>query len=598
HFGVLAFLITVALAGRIAWIGLAEGSFYRVRAEVNQFQFERVAAPRGVITDRFGTVIADNKPSFSAVLDLRTFLLNSRDEQERVLNVVRSILGIQPEEVWALIAERSASHSGDPISLRNDLDHRELVALEAEDMLSLRVVSGYKRDYVYGEVASSVIGYLGFPTQQDLESDAMLGGQDMVGKAGVEAEYDTTLRGTPGVTAKLRDALGRTLGDGGTTEPKIGMSLQLTIDLEFQRYFYRRFTQALTELGRTSGAGIAIDPRNGEVLALLNFPAYDANLFNAVGKNNEKRTLLTSPQRPLFQRATAGLYSPGSTIKPLHGIAALAERVVAPGRTVYSPGWLDVPNPFDPENPTRFLDWRFQGEVDLASAIAQSSNVYFYLIGGGSPSPDPQGIVDDRNKGINGLGLNALRDWWKKFRLDRQTGIDLPGEARGFLPSAEWKKERTGRPWLLGDTYNVSIGQGDLTVTPIALLNYIAAIAENGVMYEPHVNRGLVPSVIDDLSPYAMEIREAQKGMRMTVTSPVGTAYLLHDLPVPVAAKTGSAQVRNNQEENAFFVGYAPADDPQIAILILVENAKEGSLNAVPIARDVLNWYDEHRIVK
>ena len=209
-----------------------------------------------------------------------------------------------------------------------------------------------------------------------------------------------------------------------------------------------------------------------------------------------------------------------------------------------------------------------------------------------------RGIVDDRNKGINGLGLDALRDWWKKFRLDRQTGIDLPGEARGFLPSAEWKQERTGRPWFLGDTYNVSIGQGDLSVTPIALLNYIAAIAESGIMYEPHVNRARAPSVIDDLSPYAMEIREVQKGMRQTVTSPVGTAYLLHDLPVPVAAKTGSAQVRNNQEENAFFVGYMPADAPQLAILILVENAKEGSLNDVPIARDVMNWYYENRLKK
>lgn len=596
YVSIIVLAVGIVLVGRIVWFGFMEGAFYRTRAEVNQFQFERIAAPRGIITDRFQKVIADNKPSFSVFLDLRTFLLDGPDDQERVLNIARDVLGIQPEEIWALVEEREAARSGEPIPLRNDMEHRELVALEAEDIPALRVVNGYKRDYVRGAAIASVVGYLGYPTQNDLEIDPSLGGQDMVGKAGIEAKYDTVLRGSPGFTATLRDAVGRTLGDGETIEPKIGTSLELTVDLEFQAYFYRRFMQALTGLGRTSGVGIALDPRNGEVLALLNFPAYDANLFSSVGKNDEKRALLASSQKPLFPRATSGLYSPGSTIKPLHGIAALAERVVAPGRAVFSPGWLDVPNPYDPENPTRFLDWRFQGEVDLASAIARSSNVYFYLVGGGSPSPDPHGIVDDRNKGISGLGIEALRDWWKKFRLDRQTGIDLPGEARGFLPSAEWKQDRTGRPWFLGDTYNVSIGQGDLSVTPIALVNYVAAVAEGGVMYEPHVNRALAPSIIDDLRAYAMEIREVQKGMRQTVTSPVGTAYLLHDLPMPIAAKTGSAQVRNNQEENAFFVGYAPADDPQIAILILVENAKEGSLNAVPIARDVFEWYYWNRI--
>ncbi len=595
-FGAVALAAGVLLAGRVMWLGITDAHFYAVRAEMNQFQFERINAPRGIITDRFGKIIADNAPSFSVVLDLKAFLLEAPEAQTRTLHAVQEILGVMPDDVWRSIAERNAAGSGDPILLRDDMEHSELVALEAAQLPVLRVVNGYKRTYVSGGAISSVAGYLGFPTQEQLNADPTLGGHDLIGKAGVEAMYDDLLRGTPGYTAKLRDALGKTLGDGGTTEPQSGESLELTIDLEFQQYFARRFTQALTELGRTSGVGIALDPRNGEVLALLNFPAYDANILSSAGRNEEKRALLTSQQKPLFPRATAGLYAPGSTIKPLHGMAALAERVVAPGRAVFSPGWLDVPNPFDPERPTRFLDWRFQGEVDLAAAIAQSSNVYFYLVGGGSPSPDPQGIVDDRNKGIRGLGIEALRDWWKKFRLDRQTGIDLPGEARGFLPSPEWKQERTDRPWFLGDTYNVSIGQGDLTVTPIALLNYIAGLAADGVMYEPHVNRTRQASVLADLSAYAMELTEVQKGMRQTVTSPVGTAYLLHDLPVPVAAKTGSAQVRNNQEENAFFVGYAPYENPQIAILILVEQAKEGSLNAVPIARDVLSWYYENRL--
>jgi penicillin-binding protein 2 len=276
------------------------------------------------------------------------------------------------------------------------------------------------------------------------------------------------------------------------------------------------------------------------------------------------------------------------------------EGVVQPPREVFSPGYLDVPNPYDAENPTRFVDWRYQGNVNLYSAIAQSSNVYFYIVGGGSPQRDPQlGPEWDTNFGVKGLGISKLHAWWEKFRLGEPTGIDLPGEAKGFLPTPEWKEKRTGRSWLLGDSYNVSIGQGDLSVTPIALVNYVATIANNGVMHQPAVNKAKAPgNVIADLSAYAAEIKEVQNAMRFAVTSPEGTARLLNTLPLPTAGKTGSAQVFNNTQENAFFVGYGPVGDPQIAILILVENSKEGSLNAVPIANEVLYWYYMNRVLR
>jgi penicillin-binding protein 2 len=266
------------------------------------------------------------------------------------------------------------------------------------------------------------------------------------------------------------------------------------------------------------------------------------------------------------------------------GIAALEEGVISPQREIFSPGYLEIPNPYNPDKPTRYADWRYQGNVNLYSALAQSSNVYFYTVGGGAGD-------------IKGLGITKLRNWWQEFNFGVPTGIDLPGEAKGFLPSPEWKEKTQKRSWLLGDTYNVSIGQGDFLVTPIQLLSYIGAVANGGKIYRPYIVQELnQPKINKDLTGILSQIKEAQKGMRMGVTSPMGTSYRLNDLPFEVAAKTGSAQVKNNTQENAFFVGYAPYQNPKIAILVLIENSKEGSLNAVPIAKDVLSWYYENRL--
>ncbi len=597
YLGLIAGLLGLVIAGRLLFLGLGKSTFYEARAESNLFQFERVSAPRGPIVDRFGDVLAENQPVFSALLDLRMFL-RERDLEEKTFALASSTLGIARDALWAMIEERNVEQSGDPILLSGELSQRELVALKAADLDTIKVVDSFKRIYPNGPLTASLIGYLGLPTAGDLKSDGALSGQDMIGKAGIEAFYDKELRGKPGLSAKLRNASGKILGAEKRTEPKIGATLALTIDTEFQRYFYDRFMQSLHTLGRTSGVGIAIDPRNGEVLALMNFPSYDNNVFHTAGENQKRIELLTSPQKPLFNRSLAGLYNPGSTIKPLDGVAALAEGVIDPEHTIYSPGYLDVPNPYDAEHPSRFVDWRFQGNVDLGAALAQSSNVYFYIVGGGSPQRDPRlGVEWNGDFGVKGLGISRLIDWWKKFRLDEPTGIDMLGEASGFLPTPEWKKEKTDRSWLLGDTYNVSIGQGDLSVTPIELLNYITAIANGGTLYQPFLNTDRASStVLSDLTWYAPEIKEVQKGMRQAVTGVMGTAHTLNDLPFTIGAKTGSAQVQNNTQENAFFVGYAPYNDPQIAILILVENSKEGSLNAVPIAKDVLSWYYEHRI--
>lgn len=582
--GLVIFGIGVLLAGRLIFLGVGKGVAFAKRADVNLNKVDITQAPRGPIFDRSGKVLADNRAVFAARLDVKEFLHNT-DLQDKTLSSIRDILGISPEDVWTMIADKNSNldSSVEPVVLSEDLGKPQLLSLKDLNSPVIQIEESYKRIYPLGRAFSTVLGYVGLVNGQDLASNPQLTGEDYVGKTGLENYYNDKILGTPGISTELRNAKGEILGAGDYRAPKMGEKLNLTIDSELQKYFYTRMSEGLASLGRTTGVGLAFNPQTGEVLSLISFPTFDNNIFNTKGTSDERVALLTSPLKPLFNRAVSGAYTPGSTIKPLVGVAGLTEGVMKTGTTVFSPGYMDVPNPYDPEHPSRFLDWRYQGTVDLSSALAQSSNVYFYSVGGGA-------------NGISGLGITRLREWWAKFGLGDATGIDLPGEAKGFLPSAAWKKSSGRGQWLLGDTYNASIGQGDLLITPVQLLDYISAIANGGKIWKPFLNKDSTPALRADLSSLLPEIQDVQKGMREGVTSPLGTSHMLNDLPFKSAGKTGSAQIQNNTSENAFFVGYAPYDNPQIALLVLIEHSKEGSLNAVPIAKDVLAWYYENRI--
>ncbi len=580
--GLIVSLIAAALVGRIVFVGLAQSTRYELRAEDNQNLASILPAPRGIIYDRNGKIIADNRPVFSAYLKTDEFLRQT-DSQKQVLDSISEILSVSPEEIWNSLESSDLERNGGLLLLNPNLSQGEVVKLKSLNLPVVEIEDSFDRNYPDGEIFSSVLGYTGMVTISDLNDNSDLTIQDEIGKGGAELYYDDQLRGVNGKTIQKRDARGRLFGDKEETKPEIGKSLYITIDADLQKYFYRQMKEKLLSLGRTKGVGLAMNPQNGEILAMLNFPVYDNNILSSGGSNSEKQAILTSRDKPLFNRATAGFYSPGSTIKPLVGVAALKEAVITPSKEIFSPGYIDIPNPYRPDEPTRYLDWRYQGYVNLASAIAQSSNVYFYEIGGGGPDSA-------------GLGITRLRQWWQKFNLGNLTGIDLPGEAKGFLPSPDWKEKKYKQPWLLGDTYNVSIGQGDLLLTPLQLLNYISTIANGGKVYKPVINKNAEHKIISDLSHLSQQFQEVRKGMRLVATSKLSMANTLGELPFAVEGKTGTAQVRSNQQQNAFFVGYATSENPQIAVLVLVENSREGSLNAVPIAKDVFNWYYQNRI--
>lgn len=588
----LVLAMILAVAGRITQLNLVRGKLYAARAESNANRVDHILAPRGLILDRHGAVVAENRSVFRALLKVDEYSKHP-ELQEKTLTAIRDIFGMPPEEIRSLIREAAKEELAEPIVLGDDLSQEQLVRVKAIELPTIAVADVFMRHYPDGEAFSALLGYVSLPTAKDLASRPSLASQDLVGKAGVEAYYDEILQGIPGKYVKVRNAKGQIVHEEEQAKPKIGKPLTLTVDGEFQKYFAGRLKQGLDSLGRTSGAGLAMDPRTGEILALVSLPTYNNNILSSPGNREAKTEILTSEQKPLFNRIVGGNYNPASTMKPLVAAAGLAEGVIVPTTHVYSPGYLDVHNPYNPSKPSRFVDWRFQGDMDMYLGIAFSSNVYFYSVGGGAGS-------------IKGLGITKLKAWWEKFGFGKPTGIDLPGEAKGFLPDPKWKEEAHGRPWLLGDTYNVSIGQGDLSVTPIQLLNYISAVANGGTLYRPHASKTVEPEKTGDLTQYGRELLEVRKGMRQTVVHPRGSAYLMHDLPFYIGGKTGSAQILNNTKENAFFVGFASRDSsgaatediqaPEIAILILIEDSKQGSLNAVPVAKDALGWYYEHRM--
>ena len=583
----VAAVMSLVVFGRVFLLGVSAGTLYKNRAIANVSDITVRPAERGIFFDRTGAPLVRNIPTFRVVLYLASFLKKNPDIQEHELNELARIVGIDKEEMRTWLSnvdlERQSS-----IVIARDLTVEQVAEIKNSAMDDVNIENDFKRQYEEPGMFSHVMGYVGVVADKDVQNDKSLLLNDLIGKSGLELYYDDRLRGKNGATIDYRNAKNESLGKKLEIAPERGNNAYLTIDGELQAYFYGRLKKQLEHMGKIAGAGIAMDPKTGEILAMVSLPTFDNNRITSED--------LTNVNRPLFNRVIAGVYNPASTIKPLVATAALSENVIDPNRKILANGYIEIPNPYTPSEPSRFNDWKVHGWIDLHDAIARSSNVFFYTVGGGYQD-------------IKGLGVDRLATYWRKFRLDQKTGIDLPGEKVGFLPNPAEKEKRTGTPWRIGDTYHVSIGQGDLMITPIELIDYIASIANDGKMFRPFLVKKIAdekggtvkevqPEMIADNSNLLPALREVQRGMRDGSQKPYGTSYLLHDLPFVTASKTGSAQIQGNTKLNAFYVGYAPAEDPKIAMLVLIEDAQDGGGNAVPVAHDVLKWYYENRIKK
>ncbi|PIR98475.1 MAG: hypothetical protein COT88_01460 [Candidatus Colwellbacteria bacterium CG10_big_fil_rev_8_21_14_0_10_41_28] len=570
----LAFVLLGSIfAIRTTVLAGINGDSYKERANSNINQNIPLIAPRGIITDRNGEPLVENQAVFSVFLNVDQMVLNN--ERDEVLRATKDILGIESADVLRLIEDTNLEDYSDIIIAR-EATREHVLEVKGLNLTSLNVEESFKRDYKE-EAFSHVVGYVSLASKEDLRDNESIILNEFVGRDGLELTYDNVLRGENGSVTLARNSIGDIDEILKTKDPVVGETLQTTIDADLQRYFYERMGEGLRLLNRKRGLGIAIDPRNGEILSLISYPSFDSN---------DVSPYLNDKDLPLFNRAVSGVYNPGSTIKPFHATAALNEEIIDPSKEIYSAGYIEIPNPYFPDQPSIFVDWKAHGWVDIYSALAKSSNIYFYAIGGG---------FEDQE----GLGIDRLNKYWRTFGFDKKTGIDLPNESKGFLPNPDEKENRTDIIWRLGDTYNVSIGQGDLSITPLELVAGISALVNDGIGYTPHLHKKTVPEIFINISEMKNKLEIIDKGMQDTIYKPYGTGNLLQNIPMIIGGKTGSAQVFGNTQTNALFVAYAAKDEeskPEILILVLVEDAKEGSLNTVPIVKDVLEWYYDNRI--
>jgi len=593
------FLALIALVmGRLIFISVWQSNFYNQRALMNMSDTITTPSQRGIIFDNQNKPLVENLPAPRLNLNLVEFFKNS-SKRDETIKILEDELSLRSGYIDQLLKQVNLEKQNS-LTIARQLTIDQVIRIKNLNLSGVEIEDDFKRQYPDGQIFSQIIGYTGFVDKNDLKNNSTLAISDVIGKSGLEASYDKALQGKDGQIINYKNFKGETIDKKLLKNPEPGYQIYTTIDSGLQSYFYNRFQQALNYLGSKAGVGIAMNPGTGEILSLVSLPSFNNNQISGADLNN--------PNQPFFNRAISGAYAPGSTIKPLVAFAALKENVITPEAQVFSAGYLEIPNPYNPDIPSIFPDWRANGWVDLYSAIARSCNIYFYAVGGGLPNnAQPSGILQGIN-GISGLGIDKLKDYWQKFGLGQKTGIDLPFENSGFLPDPASKEKNTGDIWRLGDTYHVSIGQGDLLLNPLQLINYISAIANGGKFYQPFIVKKIVsedgkiigetnPKVINDYSSDIETFKKIQRGMADAVSESYGTANLLSDLPISVAAKTGTAQIENNVKINAFFVGYLPAENPQIAILVLVENAREGSLNAVPVAKDVLQWYYYNRIM-
>lgn len=575
------------LVSQTAYLQIIKGEQYQNLAERNRTRIFPVLAARGIIYDRNFTPLVHNIPSFDLVAAPSDL---SRDLKERtsIIERVAEILGVSASGLTEQI-NRFDFKLSQEIPLVSNLEHEKVLFLETElsNLPGFRIEKNTTRQYVNAPYFSHLLGYLGKLGAEEIKKNSDYFLTEKIGKAGLELIYEKVLRGQAGQRWLEIDALGRLGRKISEQPPQAGQGLILTIDSGLQKQLYDSLSRALRSRSLGKAAAVALDPRSGGVLAAVSLPGFDNNLFTQGLSDERYADLADDTNQPFFNRAIAGQYPPGSTIKPLIGAAALEEKVITPLTEIYDYGEITIINQYYPEVIYRFGDWAAHGPVNIFSAIARSCNVFFYTIGGGYGK-------------IEGLGIEKLDKYFRLFGFGQTLGIDLPGERAGLVPTPVWKQKFKSEDWYIGDTYHVAIGQGDLLVTPLQVAAATAVVANGGRLITPHLVDKIVDSDKNIIKTIESKILRAdfidqtnleiiKKAMRQTVTA--GSALLLNDLAVSVAGKTGTAQVAGQKNPNAWFVGFAPSQDPEIVLVILLENAGEGAQVAVPIAKEVLSWY-------
>ena len=587
-------LLLVAIAGRLIYLQILNHDHFSTLADGNRVNIVPVPPMRGFIYDRNGVVMAQNIPSFSLEL-----IPEQIPDLAGTIAGLRELISISDDDVKRFYRQLKQKRSFMSIPLRFNLSDTEIArfAVNRHRFPGVETEPRPIRHYPLGPLASHAIGYVGRISEDELEGldDARYTGSDFIGKVGVEKFYEDSLHGRLGYKQVETNAFGRALRELASIPATPGQNIHLTLDAGLQQL-------AESQLAGRRGAVVAIDPKSGDVLAFVSMPNFDPNLFVTGIDLQTYNEMQNSPDNPLFNRASRGQYPPGSTVKPFVGLAGLENNVIRINTTSFCPGWYSL------EGDThRYRDWKEHGHgtVSLEEAIVESCDVYFYGL-------------------ARTIGIDRLSGYLGQFGFGRLTGIDLPDERPGLLPSKEWKRIYRHQPWFPGETLILGIGQGYLLATPLQLAHAVSTLATHGKNFVPRLVQavespdGSHRTALDPVNNAPFQVRDVQdwddiiEAMRKVVSSPHGTAAnaIGRNLEFAIAGKTGTAQVfgvKQNEKysekqvaermrDHALFIAFAPLEDPQIAVAVVVENAGHGSTAAAPVARKVIDYYlEQHR---
>ncbi|MFH1286878.1 MAG: penicillin-binding protein 2 [Candidatus Magasanikbacteria bacterium] len=597
--GIVLFFLFI----RIFYLQVVRGQYYLSVAENNRQREISIPSERGIIFDRNMNELTKNIPNFSLAL-IPQDLPRRKEERKKVVEKLAELTDKGAGEI-GYILEKYGSYSYESIIIQEGLSYDEalLVHIAAADLPGISIYRGSKRLYLFHQTIntstedlivkapsslSHIVGYLGKLNPEELDSLYSQGylPSDSLGKVGLEKTYENVLRGEYGKRTIEVNALGREQVVIAEESPMPGSHLKLSVDTTIQNKLEDIIRESFEKSEKSRAVAIAIDPRNGEILALVSLPSFNNNDFSGGISSEKYSSYIEDEDRPLFNRAIGGTYPSGSTIKPFIAAAALQEGVINRNTSILSTGGIQV-------GPWFFPDWKYGGHgfTDVRKSLAWSVNTFYYYIGGG------------HNEFV-GLGVDVISEYLTKFGFSKKLGIDLPSEAEGFIPTKEWKSQELDEQWYIGDTYNLSIGQGYFLVTPLQIASLTAMIANGGTHYKPH----LVYSTIDPISDQETRVNPeiitghginpshigtVRLGMRDCVL--YGSCRLLSSLPINVAGKTGTAQWHSEKDNHAWFTSFAPYDSPEIVLTVLVEEGGEGSEVAVPIANQFYYWWSQYR---
>lgn len=582
---IIAVIGTLILAGvliaQMIYLQVNQHDHYSVRSKDNRIRVLPLPPTRGLILDREGRALAENLPTYRVEL-----IPEQVEDLDATLAAIKALLPLSElEEKRFQKAWKRRRGNFEPVPLKFRIDQEELarIAVNQHLLAGVSVSAHLTRYYPYEASTAHIVGYVGRLDQRNLENvdRSNYAGTTHFGKTGVERAYEDQLHGWVGEQRVETNAAGRQLRVVESSLPTPGEDIKLSIDIELQRY-------AEQQLGDKAGSIVALDPRNGEVLAFVSLPAYNANLFvNGISVADYKR-LNTDKKRPLFNRSLKGQYPPGSTIKQLVGLAGLEYGLINRNHSLSCPGYYLLPN-----SEHRYRDWKRSGHgrTDLDKALVQSCDVYFYDLA--------------RN-----LGIDRIHSYLSQFGLGQKTGIDLLGERSGLLPSRTWKRERKNEIWYPGETLITGIGQGFMLATPLQLAQSTAILANGGGGFLPQVRMQDTATPVTKVKIPKRHLRDVERSLQRVTNSQLGTARSLSENHhFHIAGKTGTAQVyalsQNDEDEDAevrddipehlrdhaLFVGYAPTKNPKIAIAVIVEHGGSGGAVAAPIAGRVMQWW-------